>query len=269
MPVEALSLLGLLDRDPAMLHLETDCCLDDPSTANRHRIWEAARAALGPPVAASGQAEIQELPPQAWSYIRQHVEPLALKLGLYAAPDLSPPRYCLVEIGPLLATQLVVRRGDDAMPKAERNPQDMLELCLPATIDTARLDISMQAHAIIIKAASPNLRLQPQTLPGQGACLVAGEAPPFVTVVERGGLLYLWDGHHRATDLMRAGATHMPCMLRQSLREDLTRPVLERVFAGPVATIGHFARGHPVRLRRTARVLHVTWSEWLLPEEEA
>jgi hypothetical protein len=84
------------------------------------------------------------------------------------------------------------------------------------------------------------------------------------------------NGHHRVLALRQAGATHVPCVFlevtdytRLGTRggyESFERDVLESADA---PTCAHFApeRAYPVVLRELRRVIHVTWSQYILPTD--
>jgi hypothetical protein len=278
MPIDALSLLGFLSQSAAIRHLQKDCVLATPTPSLCEQEWQVARAALASPY--HGQPEILDLPRHALTHISQNVEPLALKLGLYKDADLSPPRYCLIETAPLLAHQLVIRLPNAAAITADLPAaptlMDMLPICLPGRIPAEPFEVLRQPNALVIKARSLNLHFDQPLIGENAATLCIRPAPPFVTVIARGERFHLWDGYHRAYALARLGATHIPCMLRQSLRDDLIDPALECYFPASLLqsadppTLGHFSRrlAHPVRLKSMSRVLHVSWAEWMLAEDD-
>jgi hypothetical protein len=280
MPTDALSLLGFLNQSAAISHLQNDCVLAKPTPSLCEHKWQAARAALAPASPHPGHPEILDLPRHALTHISQNVEPLALKLGLYKDPDLSPPRYCLIETTPLLAHQLVIRLPNAAAITAglaaAPTLQDILPICLPGRIPAEPFEVLKQHNALVIKARNLNLHFDQPLIGEHAATLCIRPAPPFVTVIARGENFYLWDGYHRAYALAGLGATHIPCMLRQSLRDDLLDPILERYFPASLLrsanppTLGHFTHhlAHQVRLKSMSRVLHVSWAEWTLAEDD-
>jgi hypothetical protein len=278
MSLDSLSLVGFLDQSAAMRHLLSDCQLADTAPAALSEIWRNARARLRPVSAAPGKPEILDLPLAARAHITQQAEPLAMRLGMYKAHDLSPPRYAMVEVAPLIAHQLTLdapsadgkAEGLNAVPSLEA----MLPICLPGAVPPEQFDVLMQRNALVITSRNPNLHFERPQLGDQAAIIAIRPAPPFVTVVVRRELCYLWDGYHRAYALARLGATHIPCMLRQSLRDDLIDAILERHFppgllrgAAP-PTLGHFVENlaYPVTLKPTTRFMHVSWAEWRIAD---
>jgi hypothetical protein len=102
-----------------------------------------------------------------------------------------------------------------------------------------------------------------------------GVTLPFASVARYNGKYYLTNGFHRAIGLRQAGATHMPCMVRDvATPEDVgiqppgtfQLPLLE---SPDPPTVGHFTQGraHNVTIRQFARFLHVSWAEYAIPEE--
>jgi hypothetical protein len=261
-----------------MRHLELDCVLDDASPHGRDLAWQKAASTLGERLPRPGQPEILALPESARGYISQQVEPLALKLGFYNAPDFSPPHYCLVELAPLLAHQLFIQmpRVPPACACLPHPPdiRQMLPICLPHQAAPEPFDILLQHGALLVTSRSVNIHFNPPRAGDPTAAMSVGQAPPFVTVVERGGAFHLWDGYHRAYGLAKAGATHMPCMLRHVVRTDLFDAVAHLVFPADLMsgdnppTIGHFIgdRAFSVKLKTMSRVMQVSWTEWMIAE---
>src|SRR5208282_2577442 len=97
---------------------------------------------------------------------------------------------------------------------------------------------------------------------------------PFVHVVRYNGRCYLHNGFHRTVGVRKAGATHVPCILRDvntisevGIDGD-TFPVHLMESANP-PTVGHFTqnRAWSVTLRNYSRILHVSWAEYMVPDE--
>jgi hypothetical protein len=115
--------------------------------------------------------------------------------------------------------------------------------------------------------------------PGRGLYLAGAAFGPSLPLVQVGrfrGRCYLIDGYHRAFALRQAGATHMPCVFVEATDygrlgarggyESFERDLLES--ADP-PTCAHLApeRAYPVVLRELRRVIHVTWSQYILPAD--
>ena len=106
--------------------------------------------------------------------------------------------------------------------------------------------------------------------------IVSGVSSNLVQVNEYDGKCYLRNGYHRAWALRAAGATHVPCLYLETNEfhwigavgdgATFDRADLE---SGNPPTCGYFteARALEVDLRVVSRIIHVTWSEFVLPEE--
>jgi hypothetical protein len=293
MPTSGLSLVGFMDQLPqAIHHLRTACVPDDMSEAHNVAEWNRARAALGHPTPNAGNPSILPIPAAHDEYIKQLLaEPwvkAAIKVFLYGNAEFK-----LVEIAPLLACQFHVdidRSGHHCSLLNSPTIDDLLPICLPMAqqkvMDQSPL-IIQQNQSITIKCR--NLNIRPLLAGGVDYVregyhsIVAGMqihvALPFVHVVRLDGKCYLHNGYHRAYGMGAAGATHVPCLLR-----DVATPAEAGIMAeGPIwqtfpmriltssnpPTVGHFVDGRalPVQIRSVSRILHVTWSETIFPDE--
>lgn len=279
MPEEALSLLGFLDHETALRHLKYDCILDDASETHMTEIWETAQAHIGQPIASAGHPGILDFPEEFRSHIAQHVEPLARRTGMHDALGLSPPRYCLLEIAPLLAHQLNIRLPASDAHDGTINPTtsltSLIDTCFPTSASKLPIETYVQGNSLVLKSSNLNLHLEPQWSAGGVASISIVRSQQFVTAVEMAGRCYLLDGYHRAYRLALSGITHIPCALRQSTRDDIHDQTLHRYFSKALfdsdhaPALGHFVTGRAtrVKLRKMSRVLHVSWAEWVFPDE--
>lgn len=95
-------------------------------------------------------------------------------------------------------------------------------------------------------------------------------------VTDFNGRHYLHNGFHRAYSVRKAGATHVPCLIRDvtdpaaaGIRDDggtFSQLLMES--ADP-PTMEHYTqdRAFPVQLRDVSRIIHLSWSEYALFEE--
>ena len=129
--------------------------------------------------------------------------------------------------------------------------------------------------SMILKARSLNVRAFDRGMfNGEFMGITFGVSQPYVHVVRHNNRCYLHNGIHRTYGARLAGATHIPCIFRDVADHDAvgihdgTFPaaLLE---SGNPPTLAHFtgARAHPVRLRSHSRYLHVSWAEYVLPDE--
>jgi hypothetical protein len=159
----------------------------------------------------------------------------------------------------------------------------MLSLCLPQKVDDIPFLRSHQGTSYTIKCSNLNLRAlgagQVGFDPMQQlafAGIAFGASSPFVQVVVFNGRYYLKNGYHRAYCLLASGATHMPCLLLEANDFALVgapgqgasfdRALLETE-EPPTCTYLADGRASPIDLRRMARIINVSWSEVVFPEE--
>jgi hypothetical protein len=215
----------------------------------------------------------------------------AFKMFGYGAAEFK-----LIEIDPLLAYQFIVD-----MPRSNhhcatlRNPTvaDLMPICLPQAqpkpndlsplIDGPGPHAPAQEHSTV---KVRNLNLQKIT-PGIFGLNQNGYESwviglqvhvtlPFVHVVRFNGRHYLHNGFHRAFGARTAGATHIPCLLRDAptqqdagiIGQGQTFP-LDLLESRDPPTLGHFTQGeaYDVQLRSISRIFHVAWSDAVLPDE--
>jgi hypothetical protein len=192
----------------------------------------------------------------------------------------------LVEIEPLLAFQYIISDGRSKHHGAAvgQNPTvaQLLPICLPLTPQTENFQIfnspnSMAPNSMMLKARSLNLQNF-----GGGVFNAAfmgiqfGVSLPFLHVVRHNGRCYLHNGFHRALAIRQAGATHAPCILRDvpdhasvGIRTDGGTFGVQLLESGNPPTLGHFTQGraYDVQLKNVARYLHVSWADYIIPDE--
>lgn len=291
MATNGLSLVGFIaDRQHAINHLRLDCVPNPPNAddAALHAIWTAARGQLGPLFPNAGNPAILPIPVSHQRYVGELLqEPWVAA----AIPQLGVITFNLVEIEPLLAYQFIVDKdhADHQCQNLTRPPtlDELLGICLPKTqpIDNYyRSPISTETDSVIIKSRNHNLQkiqwgifnIGFGGINSQVAGLQFHVSLPFVHVVRFDGRCYLHNGYHRTYALRIAGATHVPCILRDVATAEMagikadgsTFP--ESIFAQADApTLGHFtqARAIDVKLRRKSRVIHVSWHQYSVPDE--
>ena len=288
MPTRGLSLVGFMDQLGALNHLKI-ACVPPPATDDAALIaeWQAATAALGPAIANAGYPQILDLPPAHTTYIQQLMAiPWVAALSHPGLP-LHGASYKLVEIAPLLAFQFVVdlERSEQHCGGLAAPPDlnALLPVCLPIAKPNGEYHSDIQDRSLIIKSRSLNLRLnaggfgiEDPNDPNRIAGISFGWSPNLVHVVRFNGRCYLHNGFHRVVGAGLAGATHIPCVFRdvpdqktaQILGAGITfdLPILES--ANP-PTVAHFIqnRAHTVSLRKTTRILHLSWAEYGIYDE--
>lgn len=278
MPAPGLSLVGFMDQAQAIAHLRDFCIPADPGEAALIAEWKAAVARLGPPVPNAGQPDIAPIPDAHQNYIAQVARLPKVPPMLAANPDL---RFAMVEIDPLLSFQFTTSDTTSNRHAARYgNPPSMDELldtCLPLQQPPENSRIARGPQSILLKTPSLNVRLESAGLLGPGVLGVRfGVDLPLVRVVRHNGRCYLRNGFHRAVGLRRAGATHMPCLLRDNADLEAVGIRLDGTTFSPALmassnppTLAHFTSGraHEVSLRSMSKILHISWSEHVVAED--
>ncbi len=278
MPIPGLSLVGFMDQASAINYLRGACICNDNSDSALTAEWQIAKNRLGAPLARAGTPDIQPIPPSHQPYIQQ-ITTQQWCADLFAGPWQNC-EFKLIEIDPLLAYQFNVMTGrsNDHCNGLSSPPtlDELMALCLPHAPQSENFQTFTSPNSMILKAPL-NLRSF-----GGGVFNAAfmglqfGVALPFAHVVRYNGRCYLHNGFHRAVGLRSTGATHIPCVLRDVnnhqevgiLPNGATFSAALLESANP-PTVGHFTQGraYDVVLRRVARFLHVSWAEYVLPEE--
>ena len=242
-----------------------------------------AKSKIGHPISRAGAPDIRPIEPPFDNYIRSLCERRWVQTVLNR-PEYKSAEFKLVEIDPLLAHQPFVytERPDQIFYGVGETPtlSDLMSICLPPTqprpLDPPTVFVK-DWHSIVIKGRDLQVdRIGPAVVPMHmdeyeqafvGMQIWWGL--PFVHAVRFNGLYYLINGYHRVMGAAMRGATHVPCLLRDSEQSGwLLMP--RRLFESANSpTVGHFLQGraYPVALRAMSRILSVSWSERLMPDE--
>lgn len=155
-------------------------------------------------------------------------------------------------------------------------------MCLPLTIKPEPLQINTLGQSLMVRCRNANFRvvrqgaLQDPQGNLQGGGVLLSMSLPFVHVVRLQGRCYLHNGYHRAVGLRRMGATKLPCILRDvqtaeaaGIKADGTTFTEALLTTADPPTVAHFTSrdAYVVKLRAHARVIHVSWAEYLAYEE--
>lgn len=282
-----LSLVGFMNEAEALIHLKR-ACIPAPNAddATLKADWQAAKSKLGPAVTNAGTPKLQPIPAAGMLYI-QALLTLPWVVASFPGPlAITAANFHLVEIDPLLAFQLHV----DSVRSANRcaglatppTLDQMLAICLPTAQPSENFDYQLLGQSAIMKAKTLNLRVfEAGIIQGKVAGLTFGPALPFVLVSRLNNRFYLSNGYHRAIGLRKAGALYMPCLVRDvpnALAVGIKPPNQSGelvtfsealLSSNDPPTVGHLSRGcaFDVRLREVSRILHVTWAEYVWPEE--
>jgi hypothetical protein len=281
MATDGLSLVGFMDEALAIAHLRNHCKQPDNSDAALKAIWQQAIAQLGAPVAKAGLPDIQQLSaPELKSIIAEPVLAEALKSYPGSA-------FCRVEIDPLLAYQFFICKERSSHHCSHVGPQssfdELAKVCLPTSAVNEPVQQIRQDNSALIKSRSLNMQMGPRGIFADPA----GHGPnamgfqifmplPLAHVVRLNGRCYLHNGFHRALGLRGAGVTHIPCLFREvpdaaaaGIRVPEASFQLQLLESSNPPTLAHYTRGSawPVKLRSASRILHVTWSDYIVYDE--
>lgn len=276
MPHPSLSLFGFLGFDEAAHYLTQTCDIGEVSPDTIKALWENASYAIGSVHGNPGHPEVLDVP----SPLAPYVEAVNCGWpGLLTQPGFSLK---MVEVRPLLAYQLSITlaASENHCSKFAKPPTDseLFAVCMPQHPPQERLVLQATPNSLIVRAKSLNVRVLQGGYEHQTgfAGVKIGPALPFTHVVLFGGRYYLHNGYHRAYGAALAGATHIPCLLREAtsaedagIRTDGTTFRLELLESNNPPTVGHFldGRAQPVAVRNVDRVIHVSWSEYTLLNE--
>jgi hypothetical protein len=157
--------------------------------------------------------------------------------------------------------------------------QQLIERCLPVAPEgiSVTWEQDQARHGLLIRHADFNV----EAIVGggaptpEGAVVVGpliGLRAAWVHAIQIGDRMYLRNGYHRAVGLMEAGHTHMPCLVVHGQRSQLgVHDFPPAVLEGPnPPTVGHFSveRATELQLRRITKMIAITWTEYLVAEQD-
>jgi hypothetical protein len=282
-PIPGLSLVGLLPQALGIEYLKTVCSQPDPAKCRSE--WQVARARYGQRSAPLAP-DVQSLPPGCSSHlaaVRSHKRFARTYQGVKVD-------FALVEIEGLLAYQANVAFKtpklaiSPAIP-GKSIPQDLLDLCLPTRLPAVEPKWSRTGDENVgaisfycgddfeFRILAGGLWPPDIQSATQGVGIEVGMGFGLVYVMRSAGQCYLVNGYHRTINLMLAGHTWVPCLIADV--DPTFNPAL--VYGGPVgralnqasppATCADYRRADPTKLRKQHRVINVSWSQTLVPDE--
>lgn len=307
MPTPGLALIGFMDERFASGYLQSRCipANRDPTAISVE--WALARAKNELPFEKAGQPDIRELPEPIvaqllpFSQTQRFVELVGSNSWAFKLVEIDPLLAFQFQIDTSRAEELCRALASGVTIK------QLADICLPTQLEPIPYQLAGLENGVVIRTKSLNLRLlragtigdDPTTGSytagtelGPGRCvrdvvigsraqahfagIGFGPGVRLIQVARFDGKCYLRNGFHRAYGLRAAGATHMPCLLidmpsfgevgATGLPSTFGEALLRS--ANP-PTLGHFTQGraHPVQLRAMSRIIQVTWSECILPDE--
>lgn len=275
MPTPGLSLVGFLDRQPAIELLRNSCVVQDTSDHALEAEWQAAKDRLGPPMDRAGYPEILPIPSAGQAHMSQLLkQPWVIA---QMSNGLSGAQFQMVELDPLLAFQYSVdlARSDHHNGDCDKKPttQQLFEMCLPAHFIAEGVRVNRGESSVLITSDGLNFRVNAQGLHqtpvGDYVGVQVAMSLPLLHVVRLNGRCYLHNGFHRAVGLSRRGVTHAPCVFRDvqtAASAAITPPYtfgLDALESANPPTVGHFAQGraYDVTLKVFTRTIHVSWAD--------
>ncbi len=283
MATQGLSLVGFMtDQAAAISHLRYTCVPNPVSKTDAQlaQDWATATATLGSPTNNAGTPSLTPIDHSHPNISRLMALPWAPYFQTLLAQGAS---FQMAEIDPLLAYQFTVdtERSNGHCEHCAQPPteQELFDCCLPTVMSKDEIHASQQGQTLIVKSRSLNLITVAEGPIPNTANTIGIQfnwTLPFVHVVRFNGRCYLHNGYHRAYGMRMAGATHMPCIFRDvataleaGIRSDgatFTQAMLEG--ANP-PTLAHFSAGRAlsVMLKRTTRILQVSWSQHTMYDE--
>jgi hypothetical protein len=277
-----------------MTHLTQVCHPSNLDPAALINEWTAALNKLGPATPNAGNPAFLPIPPADLPHIA----------ALRAAPwlrdvfnsDWQNATFHLVEVDPLLAYQITVSHNRTAAHlRGLSTPptiSEMMPLCLPLiestdTVNSSQIDakVTNSARSIILKPINLNFRIHnqglfPITTPHGGTMNVfgihIGWSLPQVHVVRFNGRCYLHNGFHRAVGLRMAGATHIPCLLRDvgtaddvGIKTDGSTFDIGLLESPNPPTLAHYTQGRAqnVSLKALTRIIQINWSDHVMVDD--
>lgn len=278
MPTPGLALVGFMDEPQAINFLRTFTIQPDNSDAALSVIWAAAKANLGPAITNAGTPDIRPIPPADLAVLMSAPYPA------HALASLPGSQFSLVEIAPLLAYQFSVSvdRSNHhcSALNAKSSVAELAAVCIPSAPVHDKVQQHQQGQSALLKSRSLNLQIGTAGIFGdangpQGMGFQILLSLPLAHVVRLNGKCYLHNGFHRAYGLGAAGVTHMPCIFRDVPTPEAAAISPPNTFGLPLLesadppTLAHFIRGSAlqVQLRNLSRVLHVSWSDYIVFDE--
>jgi hypothetical protein len=281
MGTPGVALVGFMTETFAVSYLAQRCIPANPAPAALSACWQEARQRRGGPTPNAGRPEILSISPRHAGHLKE-VAALPRFAEMFGTSGWD---FRLVEMDPLIATQFEIDlpRAADLCAGLRGTPTEdhLLQICLPSRLPPTPFDVHPQPQSLLIRSRSMNLEILASGLvaqdQGRGMFLAGAAFGPSLPLVQVGrfqGRCYLIDGYHRAFSLRQAGATHVPCVFVEVADyarlgakggyESFERDVLES--ADP-PTCAHLtpARAYPVVLHELRRILHITWSQYVIP----
>jgi hypothetical protein len=281
MPTPGKSLVGFMAEAEAIGYLQNICVPPDPNDIVAMRAdWQVAAAKLGPAFPNAGKPAVQSIPASHTGYIANLLSQNWMQEAM--AGPLLGAQFAMVEIDPLLAFQFHVDsdRSDHHCSPFSTPPtlDELFSACLPLTPvpDPVHIQRERSGGSMLLMSRSLNFQsIQQGFINGGLVGITVGFSLPLAHVVRFNGRCYLHNGFRRTYGARIAGATEIPCVLRDVPDAAAVgiQPVgtfqLQLMESANAPTLAHFTQGraHDVQLRAFTRTLHVSWAEYVVPAE--
>jgi len=278
MSIEGLSLVGFLDdRAKAVEYLKARCAPDaDTSDADLEADWRAAKAKLGTPVARAGYPNMRPI-----ALDEPHMQALLAvrwksRFKLFLDRGAS---FQMIEIDPLISGQITVdiKKATSQCAELSHPPthEELLRLSFPLELASGTMKASRQKNGFVVTSDSLNMVIGMEGPMPKMPHIIGihlGWSLPLVHVVRLNGRSILHNGYNRTLGARSAGATEIPCLFRDVVDADAAgfpggNTADERLLMSDnPPTMAHYTQGRAweVQLRRTTRIIHVSWVQHTL-----
>ena len=215
-------LLGHCEEDQARELLQ-DNGLDARTSEELMEKWERAQSRVQklPPFeekVAARALTSAEMPAEVRSAMEQPDFKAAFPEGVWSAAWLEIQN--IIPIQPNVDVDYAESLGDPTLDPA--NPASVLKLCFQMKSPTRfQVRVEESQKAMTVTGVNPSLEvvgLQYSQQGENGAVLVSfmvSPRPNTISVAYEGGRYFLLNGYHRVYGLLRAGFSHVPCMVRE------------------------------------------------------
>lgn len=240
-------LLGFMQKPEAIRHLQVSESVHNPVNQTKYdeeelqdlreerreehiETWEAAKSGLqSPPDFNSSQVDLLDLPDE--DEIEDHIQTFTNQEYFQSIiSDIDDWDFKLVPLESLVAFQKsVTKTAYKDIPTSDDGWEDVVKYCLPVQGDNYVMEQGIQTpnqsfQGIQFVSRGPNIDVSGPHVERHGpeedvtytVSFQVHPRPNFVQVVEFGGRYILKNGYHRSFQLLQAGETHVPALVRQA-----------------------------------------------------
>jgi hypothetical protein len=280
MSIKGLSLVGFLDDRARAIEYLKARCVPRPGTADvdLEADWRTAKSKLGAPVARAGYPIMRPI-----ALDDPHMQALLAvrwKSRFKFFLDRGAT-FQMTEIDPLIAGQISVDLEKSVSLCASLSlpptQDELMRLSFPLALESGTTKASRRKNSVVVTSDSLNMVVGmegPMPKMPHVIGIQLNWSLPLVHVVRLNGRSIVHNGYNRIVGARLAGATEIPCLFRDVADADSAgfpggNTVDEKLLMSDnPPTVGHYTQGRAweVQLRRTTRVIHVSWAQHTLYE---